>query len=61
MGLINFPLEIGIILKAPIPNECSIFSSAMAPFRLTFELAGGGKYTFIYKNGDDLRQDQLIL
>lgn len=33
----------------------------MAPFRLTFELVGGGKYGFIYKNGDDLRQDQLIL
>lgn len=33
----------------------------MAPFRLTFELADGGKYGFIYKNGDDLRQDQLIL
>lgn len=33
----------------------------MAPFRLTFELVKGGKYGFIYKNGDDLRQDQLIL
>lgn len=33
----------------------------MAPFRLTFELVNGGKYAFIYKNGDDLRQDQLIL
>lgn len=33
----------------------------MAPFRLTFELVDGGKYGFIYKNGDDLRQDQLIL
>ena len=61
MGPIHFPLDIKLVLKAPITNECSIFSSAMAPFKLTFELMDGGKYTFIYKNGDDLRQDQLIL
>lgn len=24
-------------------------------------MVNGGKYGFIYKNGDDLRQDQLIL
>lgn len=61
MGLVHFPLNINLVLKAPIPAECSIFSSAMAPFKLTFMLADGGKYSFIYKNGDDLRQDQLIL
>jgi phosphatidylinositol kinase/protein kinase (PI-3 family) len=33
----------------------------MAPFKLTFQLTNGNKYSFIYKNGDDLRQDQLIL
>ena len=33
----------------------------MAPFKLSFETTGGGKYIFMYKNGDDLRQDQLIL
>lgn len=56
-----YPLDIEKVLKCPIITECSIFSSAMAPFRLTFELTTGGKYGFIYKNGDDLRQDQLIL
>ena len=61
MGPVPFPLDISLVLKAPIPNECSIFSSAMAPFKLTFELVNGGKYSFMYKNGDDLRQDQLIL
>ena len=33
----------------------------MAPLKLSFETVDNGKYTFIYKNGDDLRQDQLIL
>ena len=50
-----------IKLKLPIPNECTIFKSAMAPFKLTFETDKGDKFSFIYKNGDDLRQDQLIL
>jgi len=48
-------------LKLPIPSECTIFKSAMAPFKLTFETDTGDKFSFIYKNGDDLRQDQLIL
>jgi phosphatidylinositol 3-kinase len=33
----------------------------MAPFKLTFETVDQKKFSFIYKNGDDLRQDQLIL
>jgi phosphatidylinositol 3-kinase len=60
-GIIYFPLDLSIKLKRPIPEECSIFSSAMAPFKMTFETEDSGKHTFIYKNGDDLRQDQLIL
>ena len=56
MGPVAFPLDIRLVLKGPIANECSIFSSAMAPFKLTFELVDGGKYSFIYKNGDDLRR-----
>jgi phosphatidylinositol 3-kinase len=61
MGEVPYPLDIEKVLKCPIPSECFMFKSAMAPFCLTFELVGGGKFTFIYKNGDDLRQDQLIL
>ena len=31
------------------------------PCRLTFRTVQGGKYITIFKHGDDLRQDQLIL
>lgn len=33
----------------------------MAPFKLAYETSTGDRYDFMYKNGDDLRQDQLIL
>lgn len=33
----------------------------MAPFKLTFSTTSGSVFSFIYKSGDDLRQDQLIL
>ncbi len=60
-GLIVFPMDPKVRLKLPIAAQCTIFKSAMAPFKLTFETDSGGKFSFIYKNGDDLRQDQLIL
>lgn len=38
-----------------------VFKSAMQPLRLTFVCEGGVRYTVIYKCGDDVRQDQLII
>lgn len=35
-GLIVFPMDPKVKLKLPIPAECTIFNSAMAPFKLTF-------------------------
>ena len=51
------------------PSDCTIFKSAMTPMKLSFQgekVNQNGKnsscnYHFIYKNGDDLRQDQLII
>ncbi|CAG5107018.1 Oidioi.mRNA.OKI2018_I69.chr1.g3105.t1.cds [Oikopleura dioica] len=36
------------------------FSSFTAPLLLTLEAKNGERYSSIYKNGDDLRQDQLV-
>lgn len=54
-----------------IPEECTIFKSAIKPFRISFvvrETAQDGtmvgpekKYSVMFKNGDDLRQDQLVI
>ena len=33
----------------------------MAPCKLTFLTMDDQKFTFLFKSGDDLRQDQMIL
>lgn len=43
-----------------VVNECKPFSSFTAPLLLTLEGKNGEKYSSIYKNGDDLRQDLLV-
>ncbi|KAG2577758.1 hypothetical protein PVAP13_6NG191400 [Panicum virgatum] len=49
------------LLTGVVPQESSIFKSALNPLRLTFKTANGGTYKIIYKKGDDLRQDQLVI
>uniref|UniRef100_A0A0P4VWE6 phosphatidylinositol 3-kinase n=1 Tax=Scylla olivacea TaxID=85551 RepID=A0A0P4VWE6_SCYOL len=44
-----------------IPERATLFKSALEPCRLTFKAAMGGEYVAIFKHGDDLRQDQLII
>jgi len=38
-----------------------LFKSSQMPCRLTFSTESGSPYVAIFKHGDDLRQDQLIL
>lgn len=53
-----------MLLRA-VPKSTTIFSSAMAPYRLCFESKTPQNahinYMIIFKNGDDLRQDQLVM
>jgi phosphatidylinositol-4-phosphate 3-kinase len=44
-------------------NSCSIFNSVTLPVKLVFNPTdlSGEKYFSIYKIGDDLRQDQIVL
>ncbi|XP_061106700.1 phosphatidylinositol 3-kinase catalytic subunit type 3 [Conger conger] len=39
----------------------ALLKSALMPAKLIFKAEDGGLYTVIFKHGDDLRQDQLIL
>uniref|UniRef100_G3THM0 Phosphatidylinositol 3-kinase catalytic subunit type 3 n=1 Tax=Loxodonta africana TaxID=9785 RepID=G3THM0_LOXAF len=43
------------------PNFFYFPQSALMPAQLFFKTEDGGKYPVIFKHGDDLRQDQLIL
>ncbi|KAK3121381.1 hypothetical protein QOZ80_8BG0651910 [Eleusine coracana subsp. coracana] len=58
---IRSPLAPTVLLTGVVPQESSIFRSALNPLRLTFKTANGGTSKIIYKKGDDLRQDQLVI
>ena len=65
-GLLNFapqplPLDPSVWVVGLVPRECSIFKSNMQPLRLTFRTVDSREYAIIFKTGDDLRQDQLVI
>ncbi|KAG9068660.1 Phosphatidylinositol (PI) 3-kinase [Linnemannia hyalina] len=44
-----------------VPERTGIFKSNLLPLHLTFSCADGSLYQAIFKSGDDLRQDQLVI
>ncbi|KAI9169947.1 hypothetical protein LWI28_019983 [Acer negundo] len=50
-----------VLITGIVPSESSIFKSALHPLRLTFRTASGGTCKMIFKKGDDIRQDQLVV
>uniref|UniRef100_A0A672S7L1 Phosphatidylinositol 3-kinase catalytic subunit type 3 n=1 Tax=Sinocyclocheilus grahami TaxID=75366 RepID=A0A672S7L1_SINGR len=58
---IPLPLEPQIHIKGIIPETATLFKSALMPAKLIFKTEDGEQYPVIFKHGDDLRQDQLIL
>lgn len=56
-----FPLDPSVTIKGIVAKKASLFKSALMPSKLTFLTAEGVEYEAIFKHGDDLRQDQLIL
>ncbi|KAF8931871.1 Phosphatidylinositol (PI) 3-kinase, partial [Dissophora ornata] len=65
-GLISFkplalPLDPRIEVTGIIPEQTGIFKSSLLPLHLTFSCADGSLYQTIFKSGDDLRQDQLVI
>ncbi|KAG6471834.1 hypothetical protein ZIOFF_069281 [Zingiber officinale] len=58
---IRSPLAPGTLITGIVPAESSIFKSALHPLRLTFSTLSGETCKVIFKKGDDLRQDQLVI
>ncbi|KAM3958517.1 phosphatidylinositol 3-kinase 59F [Aphomia sociella] len=56
-----FPLDPNVTIKGIVAKKASLFKSALMPSKLTFLTTEGMEYEAIFKHGDDLRQDQLIL
>ncbi|KAJ3026670.1 UNVERIFIED_CONTAM: Phosphatidylinositol (PI) 3-kinase [Siphonaria sp. JEL0065] len=56
------PLDASIIVIGLVAEKCTIFKSALLPLRLTFLCVDGtSEYELIFKMGDDMRQDQLVV
>ncbi|XP_045775487.1 phosphatidylinositol 3-kinase catalytic subunit type 3 [Maniola jurtina] len=58
---VPFPLDPNVNIKGIVAKKASLFKSALMPCKLTFLTSEGMEYEAIFKHGDDLRQDQLIL
>uniref|UniRef100_A0A3B4TW68 Phosphatidylinositol 3-kinase catalytic subunit type 3 n=1 Tax=Seriola dumerili TaxID=41447 RepID=A0A3B4TW68_SERDU len=58
---IPLPLEPQIKIRGIVPETATLFKSALMPAKLIFKAEDGAMYPVIFKHGDDLRQDQLIL
>ena len=55
------PLDPTLTVVGIDPNDVRVFQSKLCPSMLTFELENGEKYRVLFKIGDDMQQDQLII
>ena len=55
------PLDTSVKVKSVGLNGCTVFNSATRPLRLPIVSEDGREYKIIFKQGDDLRQDQFVL
>ncbi|KAL4872486.1 hypothetical protein BDV12DRAFT_144342 [Aspergillus spectabilis] len=55
------PLDPDILLTGCYPEESNVFKSSLSPLLITFKTTEGRKYPILFKVGDDLRQDQLVI
>jgi phosphatidylinositol 3-kinase len=55
------PLDPSIKITSVIPDQVTVFKSSLNPIKCTFKTTTGGQYPIIFKLGDDLRQDQLVI
>ncbi|KAH7316525.1 kinase-like domain-containing protein [Stachybotrys elegans] len=55
------PLDPSIKITSIIPEQTTVFKSSLNPIKCTFKTSTGNPYPIIFKLGDDLRQDQLVI
>ncbi|PSS28096.1 hypothetical protein M430DRAFT_132268 [Amorphotheca resinae ATCC 22711] len=55
------PLDPSVMITGVDPAETLVFKSSLCPIRITFKTTTRQKYQIIFKTGDDLRQDQLVI
>lgn len=55
------PLNAKVEVTGIIAEKSSVFKSNMYPLLLYFQRSDGGEFPVIFKDGDDMRQDQLVI
>lgn len=65
-GLLSFdpiplPLDPTVTITGCFPEKSIIFKSSLSPMLLYLKTSSGDEYPVIFKSGDDLRQDQLVI
>ncbi|TVY83938.1 Nodule isoform of Phosphatidylinositol 3-kinase [Lachnellula suecica] len=55
------PLDPSVMITGVDPAETSVFKSSLFPIMMTFKTLTKQKYQILFKTGDDLRQDQLVI
>ncbi|KAI0027323.1 atypical/PIKK/PI3K protein kinase [Vararia minispora EC-137] len=61
MPALPLPLNAQVIITGVVPEKSTVFSSNMFPLLLWFTTSEGGEFPVIFKDGDDMRQDQLVI
>ncbi|KAK4173181.1 kinase-like domain-containing protein [Triangularia setosa] len=55
------PLDPSIEICGVVPEDTVVFKSSLHPIKVAFKTTSGRKYPILFKTGDDLRQDQLVI
>ncbi|KAI0671945.1 atypical/PIKK/PI3K protein kinase [Trametes maxima] len=61
MAPLPLPLNARVHVTGIAAERSSVFKSNMFPMLLYFQCEGGGEYPVMFKDGDDMRQDQLVI
>ncbi|KAI0064055.1 atypical/PIKK/PI3K protein kinase [Artomyces pyxidatus] len=61
MPPLPLPLNANIEVTGIIAEKSSVFKSNLYPLLLYFACSDGSEFPVIFKDGDDLRQDQLVI
>ena len=60
-GSIMLPLDPSVHVVDVVPEMSKVFKSSLSPLMITFKTVEDQTYSLMYKVGDDLRQDQLVI